>query len=388
MNGVVARIFATRALRNAGYGWLTVALALLLEQRGYTSQLVGALFTIGLIAGAGYAASTPRWVRRFDRRTTLVVASLLMAASGSLLWFPRGYAPTLAAMLLGTVGLGTQEVGPFSSLEQTLIADAAGSKAATVFGYYNLVGSFAIAIGAAMPAVLPADAAPLGYAAIALVLAGLYATMPHVPTPPREKAPIASHVPRAVERLAVLFAVDAFGGGIIVQSFMAYWFSVRFHAPGTLLGELFFAANTIAAISLLFAAPLARRIGPVRTMVFTHLPSNVLLAVIPLVPSFEWAATILVARFALSQMDVPVRQAMVMSIVSPEERPRAAGLTNAIRPAAAALGPAVAGVTMATASIGLPFYLAGGIKIAYDLTVFGQFHELDAKLLSKDARRA
>src|SRR5579875_3774155 len=150
MNGVVARIFATRALRNAGYGWLTVAL--LLEQRGYTSQLVGALFTIGLIAGAGYAASTPRWVRRFDRRTTLVVASLLMAASGSLLWFPRGYAPTLAAMLLGTVGLGTQEVGPFSSLEQTLIADAAGSKAATVFGYYNLVGSFAIAIGAAIAA--------------------------------------------------------------------------------------------------------------------------------------------------------------------------------------------------------------------------------------------
>src|SRR5690349_19914212 len=134
---VIVRIFATRALRNAGYGWLTVALALLLEQRGYTSQLVGALFTIGLVAGAAYTASTSRWVRRFDRRTTLVIASILMAASGILLWFPYGYVPTLVAMLLGTVGLGTQEVGPFTSLEQTLIADAAGTKAGTAFGYYN-----------------------------------------------------------------------------------------------------------------------------------------------------------------------------------------------------------------------------------------------------------
>ena len=211
--------------------------------------------------------------------------------------------------------------------------------------------------------------------------------MPHVPTPPpRAEAPIAAHVPRAVERLAIFFAVDAFGGGIIVQSFMAYWFTVRFHVDGQLLGILFFVANTVAAVSLLFAAPLARRIGPVRTMVFTHLPSNVLLGLIPLIPNFEWAAALLIARFALSQMDVPVRQAMVMSIVSPEERPRAAGLTNAIRPAAAAFGPALAGVTMASPWIGLPFYLASVIKAAYDLAIFAQFHTLDAKLL--DANRA
>lgn len=386
MNGVIVRILATRALRNIGYGWLTVALALLLEHRGYTSQLVGALFTIGLIAGAIYAASTSRWVRRFDRRATLVVASLLMAASGVLLWFPQGYVATLAAMLLGTVGLGTQEVGPFSSLEQTLVADAAEGQAATIFGYYNIVGLFAVAVGAAMPALAPAEAAPLGYAAIALALAAIYASMPAVSAPSQTtKTPIAAHVPRAVERLAVLFAVDAFGGGIIVQSFMAYWFTVRYHADGHMLGIVFFIANTVAAASLLFAAPLARRIGPVRAMVFTHLPSNVLLAAIPLAPTFEWAAAILIARFALSQMDVPVRQAMVMSIVTPEERPRAAGLTNAIRPAAAAFGPAVAGVTMAGASIGLPFYLAGFIKVAYDISVFAQFHELDAKLLESSS---
>ncbi|MGH7684616.1 MAG: MFS transporter, partial [Vulcanimicrobiaceae bacterium] len=307
MNGVIVRIFATRALRNVGYGWLTVALALLLERRGYTSQLVGALFTIGLIAGAAYAASTSRWVRRFDRRTTLVIASLLMALSGVCLWFPHGYVPTLVAMLLGTVGLGTQEVGPFTSLEQTLIADASGSKAGSVFGYYNVIGLFAVAGGAAIPIVAPAETAPLGYAAIALLQAALYMTMPHVPTPaPRAEAPIAAHVPRAVERLTAFFAVDAFGGGIIVQTFLAYWFTVRFHPSAEVLGALFFVANTVAAASLLFAAPLARRVGPVHAMVYTHLPSNIILGFIPLIPSFEWAAALLIFRFTFSQMDTPV----------------------------------------------------------------------------------
>ena len=381
---MIARVFVTRALRNIGYGWLAVALALILRDRGYSAQSIGLLLTLALGAGAVYAAATGKLVRRFDRRLTLVFASLVLALSGVLLATQSAFVPMIVTMLLGTVGAGTQEVGPFASLEQTLIADAGGKKAATFFGHYNLIGAFAIAFGAAIPSIAPPLVATWGYVAIGLLLAALYASLPTTSEPAHESEKhVSPNVPRAVERLAALFAFDAFGGGIIVQSFMVYWFAVRFDADATVLGVLFFAVNVISAFSLLSAAPLARRIGPVRAMVYTHLPSNALLVAIPFMPSFELAAIVLLLRFALSQIDVPVRQAMVMAIVPPEERPRAAGLTNSVRPAAAAFGPLLAGATMATASIGIPFFLAGGIKIAYDLAILAQFHHLDAKLLAE-----
>ena len=334
----IAFIFATRALRNVAYGWLTVAFALILEARGYSAQTIGLILTLALGAGAVYVASTGRWVRRFDRRITLIVAALLMAVSGALI-AAGSDGLTFVAVLLGTIGAGTQEVGPFSSLEQTLIADVAGTRAPAYFGHYNLIGAIAIALGAAIPTAIVPVAAPFGYSAIALLMALLYALMPHVPVPePSLEKPLAAHVPRAVERLAFLFAVDAFGGGIIVQSFMVYWFAIRFHADAQVLGMLFFAVNIVAAVSLLFAAPLARRIGPVRTMVYTHLPSNLLLIAIPLMPTFEIAGAVLLVRFALSQIDVPVRQALVMAIVPPAERAHAAGLLHS-RAARKPIGP-------------------------------------------------
>jgi MFS family permease len=366
---------------------MAVALGLILRDRGYSAQAIGLLLTLALGAGAVYAASTGELVRRFDRRTTLVAAALVMALSGVLLALEPGIVPTIVALLLGTVGAGTQEVGPFASLEQTLIADAGGQRAPSFFGHYNLIGAFAIAVGASIPSAVVPSFAPWGYAAIGALLAFLYASLPQIAPPKTTKAPISAHVSGAVERLAALFALDAFGGGIIVQSFMVYWLAVRFDASARTLGALFFAVNVVAALSLLSAAPLARRIGPIRAMVYTHLPSNLLLIAIPLVPKFEIAAAVLLLRFALSQIDVPVRQAMVMAIVAPEDRPRAAALTNAVRPAAAAFGPLLAGVTMAGASIGLPFYLAGGIKIVYDLATLAQFHHLDAELLAEKGPR-
>jgi MFS family permease len=354
-----------------------------LRDRGYSAQSIGLFLTLALGAGAAYAAATGKLVRRFDRRSTLVISAVVMVLSGVLLATQSALLPTIVAMLLGVVGTGTQEVGPFASLEQTLIADAGAGKAPAFFGHYNLIGAFAIAFGAAIPSVVAPFFATWGYAAIGALLAMLYASLPAPALPPREAKTVSTHVPRAVERLAALFAVDAFGGGIIVQGFMVYWFAVRFNADARVLGPLFFAVNVVAAISLLVAAPLARRIGPIRAMVYTHLPSNALLIIIPFMPSFELAAIVLLLRFALSQIDVPVRQAMVMAIVPPEDRPRAAGLTNAVRPAAAAFGPLLAGATMATASIGLPFFLAGGIKIAYDLAILAQFHHLDARILAE-----
>ena len=382
---MIPRVVAARALRNVAYGWLAVALAILLDQRGFSAAAIGGLLALALISGAAFAALTGKLANRLGRRRTLVAASVLMAMSGVLLAEGREALATVAALMLGTVSAGTQEVGPFAALEQTLIADTAGRDATAVFGRYNLVGAFMIAIGAAIPSLVSSSLAPWGYAASGAILALLYATLPQIGTSGEDllaTAAISGNVSRPVEKLAALFAVDAFAGGIVVQSFLAYWFVVRFHADAVFLGMLFFAVNTLGALSLLLAAPLARRIGLVRTMVYTHLPSHLLLAAVPLMPNLESAAVLLIARFAISQMDQPVRQALVMAIVPPSERPRAAGLTNAVRPAAAAFGPLISGFATASAALGLPFYLAGGIKTAYDLAVLAQFHDLDAKIAS------
>jgi predicted MFS family arabinose efflux permease len=176
-----------------------------------------------------------------------------------------------------------------------------------------------------------------------------------------------------VERLASLFALDAFGGGFVVQAFVAYWFTLRFGVGPEIVGPLLFGANLLAAASYLLADRVAARIGLLNTMVFTHLPSNMLLCLVPFMPTFPLAAAILLARYALSQMDVPTRQAYTLTLVPAYERARAAGVTAAVRPAAASVAPVLTGVAFQLAALGVPFVLAGGIKIAYDLTLLVTF---------------
>jgi predicted MFS family arabinose efflux permease len=177
------------------------------------------------------------------------------------------------------------------------------------------------------------------------------------------------------ERLAGLFAVDAFAGGLVVQAFVAYWFTLRFGVGPETIGPLFFGANLLAAASYLLADRVAARIGLLNTMVYTHLPSNVLLCLVPFMPSYPLAAAVLLARFALSQMDVPTRQAYTMSLVPPHDRARAAGVTAAVRPAAASIAPVLTGVALQFASLGVPFVLAGGIKIVYDVALLLTFRK-------------
>jgi predicted MFS family arabinose efflux permease len=179
---------------------------------------------------------------------------------------------------------------------------------------------------------------------------------------------------RVVFRLSALFSLDAFAGGFIPQSLMAYWFHVRFGVEPAVLGVIFFGANLLAAVSSLSAARIAARIGLINTMVFTHLPSNVLLILVPLMPTLELAVTVLLLRFTLSQMDVPTRQSYVISVVDPDERSAAAGVTGVARNAGAAISPSLSSVMMANAGlIALPFFLAGGLKIAYDLLLYRDF---------------
>src|SRR4029078_10568797 len=201
--------------------------------------------------------------------------------------------------------------------------------------------------------------------------------------PPRAAASADSGVRRrlglgrskaVVARLSGLFAIDAFAGGFVPQALMAYWFHLQFGVPPAALGALFFAANLLAAVSSLSAASIAARIGLINTMVFTHLPSNVLLILVPFMPTLPLAVVCLLARYALSQMDVPTRQSYVMAVVDPDERSAAAGITGVARTTGAAISPTFSSVLMASAGYAsLPFYLAGGLKIVYDLLMYREF---------------
>ncbi|GAC1543739.1 MAG: MFS transporter [Vulcanimicrobiaceae bacterium] len=378
-----ARVVAARALRNAAYGWLSVVLAVALAERGLTAAGVGAILTVALMAGAVFSFGTGALVERLGRRTTLVLAALAMAATGALLALARDPALLVFAAVLGTLSPGGQEVGPFAAIEQAAIAEATPDERTRRYATYNIVGTFAAAGGALVAAIAPSETLLWAYGGAGLGLAALYATtFPRADAAARRTIPaIAARRPRAprvgvVERLTLLFGLDALAGGFAVQSFIAYWLHLRFGVGPHALGLLFFGTNVLAALSLLAAARLAERIGLLATMVATHLPSNAFLFVVPLMPSFPLAAAALLARSALSQMDVPTRQAYTMALVPAAERTRAAGLTAAVRPAAAAVAPVLAGLALQSVAFGLPFYLAGGLKIVYDLLLFATFRNV------------
>jgi MFS family permease len=267
-----------------------------------------------------------------------------------------------------------------------------------VFAWYNLVGSFATAAGALCGGWLAqagesAGLGPLasyrlivlGYAGLGVVLAALFSRLsPAVEAARRGRAetPVAALLGlhrsrRVVLKLSSLFALDAFGGGFVIQSIVAYWFHVRFGAQPALLGSIFFGANVLAGVSALAAARIAARIGLINTMVFTHIPSNVLLILVPLMPNLPLAILMLLLRFSISQMDVPTRQSYTMAVVDPDERSAAAGVTGVARTIGAALSPVLVGPMLAVpALLSVPFFLSGGLKIVYDLLLYRSFRSL------------
>jgi predicted MFS family arabinose efflux permease len=221
------------------------------------------------------------------------------------------------------------------------------------------------------------------YACLGLLLAAFFSTVsPRVEAPAPPDASIARRLGlhksrRIVARLSALFALDAFGGGLVVQSLVAYWFHLRFGADVAVLGGVFFVANVLAGFSALAASRIADRIGLVRTMVFTHLPSNVLLCLVPLMPTLPLAITVLLVRFSISQMDVPTRQSYTMSVVDPDERSAAAGVTGIARSLGASVSPLIAAPLFGVAALAsLPFLLAGGLKIAYDVALYRGFRSV------------
>ena len=395
-------LFITRIARMFGYGFLSVVLVLYLEQVGLTQVQIGLLLTLTLIGDTIISLWITTNADRIGRRRMLIVGAILMVFAGVLFAITRNFVFLLIAATIGVISPSGYEVGPFLSIEQAALSQIVSNERRThIFAWYNLVGSFATALGALGGGALvqglqDSGVTPLGsyrmivigYAIIGLILGVLFTRLsPAVeiqaaadPTPSTSafKTRFGLHRSRGVVlKLSALFSIDAFAGGFVLQSLLAYWFYVRFNVQPAVLGSIFFGANILAGLSALSAAWVASRIGLIRTMVFTHIPSNILLILVPLMPNLPLAIALLLMRFSISQMDVPTRQSYTMAVVAPDERSAAAGITGIARTTGASLSPVLTGPLLANAGlISVPFFLSGGLKIFYDLLLYRSFKSI------------
>jgi len=395
-------LFVSRVTRLFAYGALSVVLVFYLTGLGLSEPQTGLLFTLTLAGDIVVSLFLTTVADRIGRRRVLIAGALLMAAAGVAFACTRNFLFLILAGTVGVISPSGNEVGPFLSIEQAALSHIVpGRTRTTVFAWYTLAGSFATAMGSLCGGMLPGSLQGKGIAALqsyrivvvlyaclgvllALVFSWLSSAGELSPSPsdPAESSAKTSRFGvgpsrRVILNLSALFALDAFGGGFVVQSFAAYWFYLRFGVSPAALGAIFFGANLFAGISALLASRLASRFGLVRTMVFTHLPSNILLILVPLMPTRELAIAVLLLRFSISQMDVPTRQSYVMAVVRPEERSAAAGITGVARTIGASIAPWFVGMMFARPSlINLPFFLAGTLKIVYDLLLYRKFVSL------------
>ena len=389
-------ILLARSVRALAYGFLSVRIGLYLAELGYDTVAIGVFLTVALAGSAALTILLTGIADRWGRRRVLLLSSALMLLGGIALALSDNVIALFLAALTGTISVTSTEVGAFLSVEQAILPQTAPAAQRTLlFSLYNLAGYVAAAVGAlatGLPALLAGVLAPattqhllflvygLAGAANALVVLRLSPQVEIAVAPVAGPVnPLALGLGRSrgiVLRLAGLQSVDAFAGGLVVQSLIALWFRQQYGAGDEALGALFFGASLCSAVSFLGAAWIARRIGLLNTMVFTHIPSNLFLALIPLMPTFPLAAGLLLLRQCLSQMDVPTRQAYTMALVAPEERSAAAGITGVARSLAVAVSPAVAGLITRSAVAGLPFFLSGGLKIVYDLALYFTFRDV------------
>jgi MFS family permease len=386
-------LFGTRCVRLFAYGLLSIVLVLYLAAVGLHDQEIGVLLTLTLLGDTAVSLWITTSADRLGRKKMLVAGALLMSLAGVLFALTGNFWVLLLAATIGVISPSGKEVGPFLSIEQAALSHIVPANRRTdVFAWYNLVGSFATATGAFCGGAVtqlaeragatgPAIYRPaiVAYAALGGLLALAFLFLSPAVEVARHPAAVASRLGlhrsrRTVLKLSALFALDAFAGGFIMDSIVAYWLTLRFGAEPITLGSLFFGANLFAGLSGLLAAWLARRIGLVNTMVFTHLPSNVLLLLVPLMPTLPLAIAVLLIRYSISQMDVPTRQSYTMAVVAPEERSAASGVTGVARSLGAGISPLLVGVMLSNpALMSLPFFLAGGLKIVYDALLYRAF---------------
>jgi len=375
------RVYIAKLARTLAYSVMALLLPLYLSSKGLTPLEIGVVLACVGVGNLLMLTLAPALVNTLGLRRTMILLPLTLVLGSLLLLYGKGLAAYILGGLLGSLSVTQTESGVLLVIDQTLLAEVEENKRTSTFSYYNLVGYVGSALGGltlsivskTLPISLGDTLLLAGYAAVGVLVSLLYATLKTPQLSATNRQMNVHEVARSSPTLlglAALFGVDAFAGGFVVQSWLSYWFHYQLGVGRTPLGVLFFLANTVSALSLTLAPKLAARIGLVRVMVYTHLPSNILLAAIPLAPTPIIASALLLLRQSLSQMDVPTRQALVVAISPSQSRVGAISLTTLTRSVSQILGTPITGVILQLGPASLPFFAAGSLKSAYDVAVY------------------
>jgi MFS family permease len=404
-------LLTARILRTFAYGFLSIIISIYLKLIGFDVFLIGLILTSTLINSVIFTLVASFYADRIGRRKMLVIYAIMMAISGVIFFVTSNYIALVVAGLIGTINVTGTETGAFLSIEQAVLPQTVNDskKRNTLFAFYNMVGTFAMSAGvlvSGLPGIIQHQYGLnqidsirllfLAYSILGIGVLGIYLSLSkkvelmqrrgggenqdekRIPKPLTQTLSPASK--KIVAKLSGLFAIDSFGGGFVIQSIVSLWFFTKFGADLTLLSYIFSIAGVLTAFSFLASAKIADRIGLINTMVFTHIPSNILLILVAFSPTLPIAIAFYLARMALSQMDVPTRQSYIVAVVKEDERTAAAGITNISRNITQAISPSIAGSILQSVSLLFaPFLLGGLIKIVYDIALYLQFKRYDIK---------
>jgi MFS family permease len=384
----VLLLFIARGLRGFGDGFAVIILPAYLSALAYTPGEIGFIASASLFGTAVFTLAIGFVAPRFDLRTLLLAGAALMALTGLAYPAAQTFAFLALVAFIGTINPSTGDLGVLIPIEHATLAQNAPDESRThIFARYSLIGALAMAAGslaAAAPDLLVraglAESSAFqimfyGYAVLGVASAAIYTRLPHAHLETKETAPLGPSR-GVVYKLAALFSIDAFAGGFVVQSLLALWLFQRFDMSLAAASVFFFWSSTLSAFSYPMAARIARRIGLVNTMVFTHIPSSIFLILAAFAPNLPLTLALLLARSALSQMDVPTRTSYVMAVVTPPERPAAASVTAVPRTLASSLSPTLGGMLLATSLSGLPLVICGALKIVYDVALLFSFRHV------------
>lgn len=391
-------LLGARIVRTFSYGFLSVVLAIYLKLIGINDILIGVVLTATLVNSVFFNLFSSAYADRIGRRKILVLYAVLMIISSVIFFVTNNYVALVIAALVGTINVTGSEVGAFLSLEQALLPQTVRDvkKRNSIFAIYNTVGTFAMSAGvlvSGLPSVLQQHygldqisaikSLFLIYAACAIAVLTIYLILSKnievKSGTPKSGLSIKNISPKSrgiIAKMSSLFAIDSFGGGFIIQSIVSFWFYTRFGADLSTLSYVFAIAGVLTAISFMASTKIASKIGLVNTMVFTHIPSNILLIILAFAPTFSIAISLYFARMGISQMDVPTRQSYLMGVVNESERMPTAAITNTSRNVAQAISPSLTGIVIQALSLSAPFVFGGVLKIIYDVGLFFSFRKI------------
>ena len=390
-------LLCARIVRTFSYGFLSIILAIYLKLNGFNEVLIGIVLTATLVNSVIFNLISSAYADKIGRKKILTIYAILMVLSAVIFFLTNNYVALIIAAIIGTINVTGSEVGAFLSLEQAILPQTVKDikKRNSIFAIYNMVGTFAMA-GGVLVSGLPNFLVQhyglaqinaiktlfIFYAVLALVVTGIYLALSkkiEIQVQDGQRVPQKSISPKTrgiITKMSSLFAVDSFAGGFVIQSIVAFWFYSKFGADLSVLSYIFSVAGVLTALSFLVATKIASKIGLINTMVFTHIPSNILLILLAFAPNFSVAILLYLARMGLSQMDVPTRQSYIVSIVNENERVAAASITNTSRNVAQAVSPSLAGAVIQALSLSTPFVIGGILKIVYDIGMFANFRKI------------